>query len=55
MHESESKQMYLEREFHRVVLERDNAHFCMRLWFVLAVIGWGALATVVFKADIIQL
>jgi hypothetical protein len=36
---------YLERQFHRVVVERDNYRGWSWFWFILALAGWSALIT----------
>ena len=53
MNDAISKQMYLEREFHRVSLERKSLRFWSWFWFVGCVVGWTALVAVAFKAGII--
>ncbi len=48
-----SKQMYLEREFHRVARDRETYRVLAWLWGAAAFIGWSALIAVAFKAGII--
>ena len=49
-----SKQIYMEREFHRAVLERGTYRAWAWIWFILAFAGWTALIAVAFKAGIIS-
>jgi hypothetical protein len=44
---------YVERQFHRVVRERDALCGWAWFWFLLALVGWSALIAVAFKAGII--
>ena len=48
-----ARQDYTERQFHRVVRERDTYRALSRVWLALALIGWTALIAVAFKAGII--
>ena len=50
-----SKQIYMEREFHRAVLERGTYRAWAWIWFILAFAGWTALIAVAFKAGILHL
>ena len=47
-----SKQMYLEREFHRVARDRETYRAWSWFWCATAFIGWSALIAVAFKAGI---
>ena len=47
------KQDYIERQFHRAVLERNNYRDLFWFCCVLAVAGWVALVALAFKAGII--
>ena len=53
MNDAMSKHLYLEREFHRVALERDTYRAWSYIWFTLALTGWTAMIAVAFKAGII--
>ena len=48
-----SKQMYMEREFHRVVRDRETYRAWSWIWFALALTGWIALIALAVKAGII--
>ena len=48
-----ARQDYTERQFHRVVRERETLRAWSWIWFVLALTGWIALIAVAFKAGII--
>ena len=47
-----ARQDYTERQFHRVVRERDIYRALSRVWLALALTGWTALIAVAFKAGI---
>ena len=55
MNDEMSRQIYLEREFHRVVLERDTLRTWSWIWSILALTGWGALIAVAFKTGILRI
>ena len=48
-----ARQDYTERQFHRVVRDREMYRFWSWFWFVGCVVGWTALVAVAFKAGII--
>ena len=50
-----TKEMYMEREFHRVVRKRDALRVWAWFWFLMALAGWGALIAIAFKAGILHL
>jgi hypothetical protein len=46
-------QEFAERQFHRVVVERDRLRAWCYLWFVLSLTAWGALIAAAVKAGIL--